>query len=474
MNLPHAFRWISASLLFCSVTACQKKPEAKVAAEPTPAAQPQAPAQKLISAEPSSFAAVAQHLDAGGGLYCYLSTESFLKTAAAKLAELEPVILNAAKITKEEKEKAHAFWTVMERVAQSSGLNEVSGFGASSIALEPGYYQTKWMVHHYAGKGNGVIWKMSGAVSDATDLISYLPANTALAGSCNLTLAPVWGAINQDAATNANLRAGLEMMTQQFEQSSGLKLASLLDSIGPNYSLVLTLDDSRKTTLPFGANGNTVTIPEPALAILVQVKDEALLERLNQELAKVPMIVKADQPDLNLRMIPVPLPMPFIRPAVAWKKGLLVISSNDLLIRDLFEVKAGKKPGIATLPEFKKLTTDLATSACQFHVSAPILQKTLMDIQMAAAAQQPGGGDPATQRLIEYFSKCAQQRWMCGIVENTTEGWLGTSRGGGGPAQIVAAGLVAPAAIVAAIAVPSFLKARQNAETIKSAAPAPQ
>ncbi|MEI6352199.1 MAG: hypothetical protein WCP06_13975 [Verrucomicrobiota bacterium] len=466
MNFPKAFRWTSVAALLIAATACQKSPETP-ASPSAPQASPIPATPKLVSAEPSSFDAVARHLDAGGGMYFYLSTESFLKSAGAKIAEFKPLVMAAAKLNEADKVKAESAWKSIAEIARNSGLNEISGFGASSIALEPGYYQTKWMVHHYEGKGNGVIWKLSGSHANARDLVSYLPAHTATAGSWNLTLEPVWNALTKEGAANPDLNQAAQALSSQLEQTTGLKLSNLLASVGPNYSVVLTLNEDRKVTVPFGGKGETIVIPEPALALMIQVQDQALIDRMEAELAKVPMMVNADQPDLKMRMIPVPVPFPFFRPALAWSKGLVILSTNELLVREMFDVKAGKKAGIAAAPEFKKLMGDLPAAASQFQFTAPIFQKTVMDIQLAATAQQPATG-PAVQEVMQYFAKIVPQRWMCGIVQDTPEGWFGISRGGGGaPSEIMAVAAVCPAAVAAAIAAPNFTRAKSRSEATR-------
>ena len=475
MSFQHLLRWTAATLFVFAGTACQK-PAATSAALPPPASNapvvtsaapaPATPgAAKLTSAEPTSFEAVARQLDSGGGLYFYLSTEPFMDAASKKLAELAPLLFSAAKINGPQKAQAEAAWNSAAGLMKDTGIGEITGFGASSIALEPGYYQTKWMVHHYQGKGTGFIWKLSGDASMALDITSYLPVNTAAAGSWDFTLVPLWDAILKAAGANVELSQGLQAVTQQFEQASGLKLPALLSGLGPNYSLVLTLDEKRITTLPMGATGKTFTMPEPALGLLLHVRDEALINRVETELGKLPGVIKADDGEVKVRVIPVPAQVPFLHPAVAWSKGLLMVVSNEALIHEMLAVKAGKTPGIAAAPEFKKLTVGLPTSASQFQFAAPVFQKTVANIQMLAA-QQPTV-DPAAKQLMEYFMKNADQHWGCSVVRNTPEGWLGTVRGGGGPAQIAAAGAVVPVALLSAIAVPNFMRARARSEATR-------
>lgn len=461
------FRWTSVPLILLALAACRKSPDSTSSAPPEQATS----SKKLISAEPTSFDAVARHLDQGGGFYFFLSTEDFFKVASAKLEGLQRVAL--ASLPVEIRDPAAKKWDFASRIASQSGINEINGFGMSSIAVKPGDYQMKWMLHHDEGKGNGALWKLNGGASDALEIIPWLPEHTAFASSGDFSLKPVWELLDKEAAAIPELREGIDEFTRQFEANTGLKLANLIASLGPRYAFVLTLDASRQTTLPFGPSGpgkKPFTLAEPALALLIQVQDPALLGRVEQELAKIPGVAAADEGDLKFRSIPVPLPFAFVRPAVAWQKDTLILSSNGALIREMFEVKAGKKPGLAASAEFKKASADLPSPACQFKVIAPIFQKTLHDFQVASLAQQPNAS-PEMQQFMQMLVSSASPNWMCGVVQNTPEGWVGFSRGAVGPTQIATA---APAAILAGIAVPAFLHAREKGLQTESLSQAKQ
>ena len=464
MKLSPILGWFTAALMLSSLTACQKKPDVNALQTPGP---------KIVSAEPTSFDAITKHLDAGGGLYFYLSTDTLLKEASEKLPEIVPTLINMGKMDAATKARVEAGWKSLAQFIAKSGLNEISGFGASSIALEPGYYQNKWMIHHYAAQSNGLFWKLHGSTPNAVDFASYLPAKTALASSGNLKLEPLWNALNQEAATNADLKQGLDLVTQQFQTATGLDLAALLASLGPNYSTVVTLDESRMTTLPGGPNGQPLTIPEPGLAIFIQVQDDVLINRLDQQLSAIPMVTKSTEGDLQMRLISVPLPMPFLRPMLAWKKGLLILTSNDLLLREMLDVKAGKKPGLSADAGFKKLMTGLPATGCKFAFLSPSFQKTINDVQLRTM-QKNQAADPTAQKIMQYVQNFAQQGATCAVVEETPEGLLATSHGGTGPDKIVAACAIAPAAVLSAIAIPAFIKAKQQAELRKNQTVPPQ
>jgi len=423
MKLSSALGWFTAALMISSLAACQKKVGETACCPQTSA--PQAAAPQIVSAEPNSFDAIAKNLNPGGSMYVYLSTENFLKEVSDNCAKLAPMVMGSVPLDAAGKAKADAAWKSLSTFAAKSGLNEVSGFGASTIALEPGYYQTKWMLHHYKDKGNGLIWKIANVGPNALDFLSYLPASTALGSSGNLKLEPIWSALNQEAATNADLRQGLDMAATQFKAMSGMDLPALLASLGPNYSMVITLDENRKATLPLGATGQTLTIPEPAFALCIQVQDDVLIKRLDQELSKNPMVAQANEGDLTMRIVGMPFFPPYVRPTVAWKKGLLILSSNDALIREMFEVKAGKKQGLAANANLKKLMTGMPSNARKFAYVSESFQKAVREIQLLSM-EQDTKTDPKIKALLKNIYATAEQGTGVAVTEETPEGWVGT------------------------------------------------
>ena len=452
--------------MLCSLSACQKEAAEKPAASPTPAPKATASvpaAVKIVSAEPTSFDAIGRHLDSGGGMYFFISAEGFLKSASVKLTGMASALMDSRKMDVVTKAKVEAGWKSLAHFTANSGINEISGVGASSIALEPGYYQNKWMLHHYEGKGSGLIWNISGSTPNAVDFASYLPQTTALAASGNRKLDLLWKALDQEAASNADLRQGLDLLTQQFKNSTGLDLAPVLASLGPNYSLVITADPSRMTNVPAGKTGNTVSIPEPAVAILIQVQDDVVINRIDQQLSVLPMVIKSEENGMSIRSVSLPMPLPFVRPVVAWKKGILILSSSDLLLKEMFEIKAGKKPGLAANPLFKKLMTGLPTTGCGFAYVSPSFQQTINDFQLATMKQQ-NASDPAMEKFLKLVQDAVRQGPQCSVVEVTPEGYLVTSHGSTGPAKLVAIGAALPVAMVAAVSVPAIVAAKTQAK----------
>src|SRR5205807_986749 len=69
---------------------------------------------------------------------------------------------------------------MVTNLVKTSGVEDVSGVGVSSIAVEKSFYHSKALVHHYKGKGSGFIWSMFGQKVHPLNGLDFLPANTAV------------------------------------------------------------------------------------------------------------------------------------------------------------------------------------------------------------------------------------------------------------------------------------------------------
>jgi Tfp pilus assembly protein PilE len=442
-----------------AVAGCQKT------ATPLAAPKPTEPKRAITPIEPTSFDQVTRHLDPGGSLYVYLSTESFLQRFATEAARIRKLLVASQAHTSPNPAQLDRYWASLTRVATDSGIADVTGFGISSIAIAPAQYRTKWVIHHYEGKGTGFLWQLNGNSATALEIIPYLPAHTAVTSSGNFSFEPIWKAIGREAAHSPELRLLLDAAADAVRKSSGLDLDALIAGVGPACAVVITLDESRMTTVPTG-DGASVTIPEPAIALMVEVRDPALLARLEHDLAAVPAITTADLPEAKMRIVGTPLPLPFLRPAVAWTDRAVFVASNDQLIRDMFDAKSGRKAGFAATDTYKMIAQDLPKTAVQFHLLHPLFVKTVADVQTTALKRQIP--DP---QLFEEFLKSMGPDTITGPVwgftEKGAEGYIGTSYGyrgqNGADALVMGAG-IAPAAMLSAIAVPSFQRARKRAQ----------
>src|SRR5262249_6115178 len=134
------------------------------------------PGNAVASAEKTSFDEVTSKLDKGGSLYVYLSTGQWLQNLSGKVGSWKQFVDSITHQSDEDKQNIAKGFDVLTHVIKDSGIEDVSGVGMSSIAVEPGFYRTKSILHHYRSKGDGFLWNMLGERPHKLDGLDLLPA----------------------------------------------------------------------------------------------------------------------------------------------------------------------------------------------------------------------------------------------------------------------------------------------------------
>jgi len=228
------------------LTGCNKQ-------QPQPQ-QPPVPEGKksIVSAEPTSFQQVTAQLDPGGNFYLYVSTEQWVGGLSSKVSSLRQVSDVIPDLSSEARENVAKGFDLATNLIKDCGIEEITGFGASSIAREKGFYHTRSLLHHYPGKGSGFLWNLFGSSPHALGGLDLLPTTTAFATFSDLDVPLLWSVLQKEIA-QANFpqaQAVFNQLPALFESSTGLNWDKVLASLGGEVGFVLTLDDERKLTLP--------------------------------------------------------------------------------------------------------------------------------------------------------------------------------------------------------------------------------
>ena len=414
----------------------------------------------IVSAQKTSFDEVTSQLDPGGNFYMYLGTAQWLENLSAKIEQWKEAANSAPGVSDEERERINQGFGLLDHLVADSGIQDLSGVGASSIEIEQGLYRDKAVLHHYPDKGNGFLWHLAGKSPHRLDGLDLLPTDTALALFTDADVPLLW-TVAQQEATNSGIPGAQERLQDlpaEFESKTGIKWDQFLNSLSGEFGLVLTLDASNNVTVPYPLS-NPMTVPAPGLMLVVKVNDDTIFNRIDQALKDKPMATAVDKPGFKMRTISVPLPLPIqLRPSAASSVGYLFIASSDTLIERALAVKSGQEPGLKSTDEFKRLSKNIPTEGNQFCYLSSLFGKTMVQIQKQAmpnAGQQP-----------------AQAKWMQSVFQNhpavvfsvgmnTPQGCVTV----GNSSQSYAAAAILPAAIMSgaltAIAVPNFVKARE-------------
>ena len=450
-------------LFLVAADGCGKK-EATSATAPQPT-QPAA----VVSAEKTSFAAVTAQLDPGGGLYAYLSTSQWLEGLSGRINGWRDAVLSMPNLGTTEKSNLTKAFDLVTRLIQNSGIESISGVGISGIALEKGFYQTKFVVGRDTNSAPVGIWTVFGRAPRPLHELDWLPADTVWAGFSDVDLGALWNAVVKEVnqAGFPEAKAGLEKLNGVVQIATGKTLNELLGSLGGQGGAFFTLKDANKIHIPL-PDGRTLEVGEPGLVIVLKVKDDTFFNWIDRVLQENPQVIRSDENGLRMRIMPVPAPLPVtLRLTIARQGDYLFVASNDELIKNMMAVKAGKLAGLKTTAEFKHLAQGMLSEGNAFSFISQRLSDTVQQIQKTALSSMPGQGNEIPTALMEKIYSFNQPISSFVVSRSTPQGWLTVGHGTQQPANAIILPLVvAPTAILAGLTLPALAKAKAKAQSI--------
>lgn len=448
---------------FALGTSCKKNDSSGEQSQPSTGSK--IPAGKIQSAEKNSFQEVTSRLDPGGNLYLYFSTEQLLDGLSAKASNFRQLLGVLPNVQEKDRDNIEKVIDVVTNLIKSSGIEDVSGLGVSSIATEKEFYHSKALLHHYKGKGSGFLWSLFGQKPHALDALELLSTNTAVAVFFDFDVPLLWSTIEKQVQQSGFPEAEQELqkLPQQFEAATGLKWDRVLGSLGGEYGLVMTLNNSKKISIPI-PGGQPLEIPDPALMLVAKVKDDTIFNRVDEALkSSGQSVFRTDEAELKMRTVALPLPLPIqLGPTIATSHGYLFIGSTDLIVKEALAVKAGKAPGLKSTPEFQRLAKDVPQEGNNFVFLSERFGKAIREIQSQALARAT---DNQKELLAMFRSEHAP--FLFSVGGNTDEGWLGVSNGNQHPSKLFLVSAIVPTAVTAGMLLPALAKAKQRAQTVK-------
>jgi hypothetical protein len=182
-------------------------------------------------------------------------------------------------------------------------------------------------------------------------------------------------------------------------------------------------------------------------------------------LKKNQQVISADKDGLKMRTMPVPLPLAInLRPTIATGGGYLFIGSSDAIVHEALAVKSGRQPGLKSTAEFKHLSQGIPDQGNQFAYMSELFGQTVQQIQKQVMnAQGANGQNPAqAEWMRSLFNSHVTHGYSVGL--NTDQGCLTIGNSSQSEANMALLPAVAVPGMLAAIAIPNFVKARATSQ----------
>jgi hypothetical protein len=422
------------------------------------------PGGAIASAEKNSFDQVTGKLDKGGSFYLYLSTEQALSGLSKNIANLSNVL--STYTPPMGREGITRVFEVINNLVKDSGIEHISGIGASSIAREPGFYYSKIIVHHYDGESDGVMWSAFGKEAHPLKELDLLPEDTAFAAYADLDVPLLWKTIQKELKQLhlPEVDKGLAELPAQFKAGAGISLDDVLNSLGGGYGVVFTLDESKPVSLPIP--GNPLQIPEPGLAFYIKVKNDAIYTRIDQLMIGNPMVAKTELNGVKTISLAIPIPLPIhLKPTLARSGDYLFLTSSDGLLQDIMAVQSGKKSGYKSTAEFKKLSQGIPNEGNNFTLISEKFGKSLNRAMQGVLSAQTGP-ERVMSKTLQDMMNANSVTFAYSVGFNGAEGWEAVANGNKSAGAMLLPAAVGGVAVGAAMLLPALAKAKGKAQNI--------
>ena len=320
------------------------------------------------SAVNNTYWQVTAKLDQGGEAFGYLHTEAITAAVLRVMTHLEKSLVPASAGGQE---KAAEALRMMSMFFKGYGLEEISGLGYSSITLKPGLHRNRVAIYHRPGRNQGLIWNIAGPAPRYLEEMKLLADDTAMAfvADYNIEKLADWIGKQGQKMSGQQMGQGMNMMKAGLA-SAGIDGDRLLKSYGGQLGFLLTLDPEKRVVIPMG--GNSISIPEPGIAILVKVNDTYLFDLIK---GKLPPSAQAQlKEDAGMKKINFPrLPMPFpLEPTIAQKGNWLVAASLASVAQGVFDQKNRR---LSDSEEFKALAYKMPRRGNGFGYISPLVPR---------------------------------------------------------------------------------------------------
>ena len=371
------------------------------------------------SAVDNTFWEVTSKLDQGGELFAYLHAEQINKAVRDVLAGVKK---NVDLMPVERQAQARQGLGMVDLMFKGYGLDEISGVGLSSFAVKPGLHRVRIVLHHRPGRNKGLIWNMAGPAPRALDEIALLPADTALAFVSDYNMAKLIEWVSQVGPKMAGQggqgptpEQAMAMMKAGL-QSAGIDYDRLFKSYGGRLGFLLTLDPEKRVTLP--SSGKSLSIPEPAFALLMRVNNSYLFDTLKSKLTATGHNKASEEKGMKKIAFPrLPAPIP-LEPVIVQKGEWLLVASQAALADKILEDRSARLEGSSA---FKEMAYKLPRSGNGFGYASPLIPRFFAQV---LRENKPAFPAPAAMEKIAAFLD--QGKGFCQVWENSDQGLVYT------------------------------------------------
>jgi hypothetical protein len=250
-----------------------------------------------------------------------------------------------------------------------------------------------------------------------------VPANAAGFAFYDFDLPLLWRAISKELKSSdiPEVTQWEEQISKKIQSFVGLTLDDLLNSLGDQIGVIVTLDPQLNVDIPLG--NKPYKMPAPVAALVWKVKNEKLFDRLDA-LAKLnPKVQSTDEADLKMRVLKGMTELPYVSPTLARTGDYLIFSTSEEIVRAMADAQSTKVPGIKSSADFARLAAGTPEKGNCVTYASKAFQKTLADLQIRLSEVRESQS-PLLEAITAKFARLFADLASYGVGSVVDDGWL--------------------------------------------------
>ncbi|MCP3965443.1 MAG: hypothetical protein GY750_06635 [Lentisphaerae bacterium] len=405
--------------------------------------------------EQTSFHAVTSQLDAGGTLYFYISSKSFIQAMENHYELLKKLISQDLQLAPAERQNAFQILKFVRNICHNSGLGVVDGAGVSAIKISKDLYRTRMYIHRKTSDGDGIIWSLMGMKSEKLELLKSIPADTVYCDGLVFKPYLFWKWLkDQNVDAKSVVVAGRLRKIDEFFKVRQVDLDRFLQCFEGHFGFVITADFKKRMTLPLLAGGD---VQQLDFALYMKVKDHYAFRAMSRLIPQFAVKAK-NEGVISLGLPPL---LPHLKPVVVQRDNYLFIATNEYTVDKIVNTMKGKNPRLVDKEDYKSLLKSMPEDGNGFEFFSRRFITIFGDIFRRALTHRMAGnliGDLEKSFSLDYLA----------IWQVTDHGILMTMNTNMDPAALlIFKTMIMPAGFNIGMLLPTLLKEHDRRRSIQ-------
>lgn len=413
-----------------------------------------------------AFSQMMAHLDAGGDLLAVANFGDAIEALA------EDVFLVAESAAEGDPGSLRAVRAARTFLA-GSGVYGLRGVGMSLVPRADGRSTFKQFIAREPATADLPLWRLlAGGEPRRMQALDFLPADAALVRvSCGEPQA-FWDLLKSAVHDFGGDEGAAEFERQLVMASAqlGVGVESLIASLGDESFVSLQLSDTKTLTLPLGEK--MVSVPSPSLLLGVKMRTPELKELVERKLGEIglPLTeIAAGSTIIQFLALPLPLPVPLELAFV--QAGDYLLLSSSIAGLQAAVAAAEQRNGLLSTPDFRRAFAGLPLENNgliyqheRFGRIMQQLQREGLDLQTTMEMDDLPPAARLLTRVYERLMADVRPPSTAMVLLNRPSGLQLQGVTTAGSQQMLLSSALVPVGVAAAVAIPSFMHARQASQ----------